>query len=271
MMSIGNKIFELRTAKNLSQGNLADLLDVSRQSVSKWETDAAIPELDKLIKLCDVFGVTLDELTGRAVSNEMKASSQDAEKGHPMNKQIVIGYILLAVSLIAGLIMWIFSESKEELYILIPIVLSILTCSLVCLFVKQNAGYWCAWAIATPFILLSPHMVGLSVLRLINIMLIIFAVIMFFVAGKLFAGTKVTTSRKKSRLVLFGWMALIALHVFSYISIKTSVIDTAIGLLPYAIIEVIEYIGISLLLTYTVCYLENLKKANRGTAKKTEI
>ncbi len=47
-MSIGKKIFELRTAKNLSQGDLAEILDVSRQSVSKWETDSAVPDLDKL-------------------------------------------------------------------------------------------------------------------------------------------------------------------------------------------------------------------------------
>ena len=67
-MSIGTKIFELRSAMNLSQSDLADLLNVSRQSVSKWETDGAVPDLDKLIKLCDVFGVTLDELTGRVVS-----------------------------------------------------------------------------------------------------------------------------------------------------------------------------------------------------------
>ena len=48
VMSIGNNIYKLRTAKNLSQGDLADLLDVSRQSVSKWETDAAIPDLINL-------------------------------------------------------------------------------------------------------------------------------------------------------------------------------------------------------------------------------
>lgn len=64
-MSIGNNIYKLRTAKNLSQGDLADQLDVSRQSVSKWETDAAVPDLDKLMKLCDVFEVSLDEITGR--------------------------------------------------------------------------------------------------------------------------------------------------------------------------------------------------------------
>ncbi|MBQ8381993.1 MAG: helix-turn-helix transcriptional regulator [Clostridia bacterium] len=69
-MNIGSTIYKLRTAKNLSQEELAERLDVSRQSVSKWETDASVPDLDKLIKLSEIFGVTLDELVGREVPKE---------------------------------------------------------------------------------------------------------------------------------------------------------------------------------------------------------
>ena len=61
-MTLGQNIARLRAQKNLSQGDLADALDISRQSVSKWETDASIPELDKLLRLAELFGVTLDEL-----------------------------------------------------------------------------------------------------------------------------------------------------------------------------------------------------------------
>ena len=50
-MRIGENIFRLRTARGLSQGELAERLDVSRQSVSKWENGAATPDLDKLVKL----------------------------------------------------------------------------------------------------------------------------------------------------------------------------------------------------------------------------
>ena len=60
-MTLGENIVRLRTQKNWSQGDLADALDISRQSVSKWENDASIPELDKLLKLSELFGVTLDE------------------------------------------------------------------------------------------------------------------------------------------------------------------------------------------------------------------
>ncbi len=61
-MNIGERIYNLRTERNLSQGDLAELLDVSRQSVSKWETGTASPDLDKIIKLSEIFGISIDEL-----------------------------------------------------------------------------------------------------------------------------------------------------------------------------------------------------------------
>ena len=61
-MVLSDRILELRTGMGLSQGDLADRLEVSRQSVSKWETGQSVPDLDKIIKLADLFGVTVDEL-----------------------------------------------------------------------------------------------------------------------------------------------------------------------------------------------------------------
>ena len=49
-MTLGQNICRLRTERGLSQGDLADALDVSRQSISKWETDASVPELEKLLQ-----------------------------------------------------------------------------------------------------------------------------------------------------------------------------------------------------------------------------
>jgi len=54
-MSLGETIYRLRTEKNLSQGDLAEMLEVSRQSVSKWENNSAVPDLEKIIKLGDIF------------------------------------------------------------------------------------------------------------------------------------------------------------------------------------------------------------------------
>ena len=64
-MNLGETIYRLRTERGMSQGTLADALDVSRQSVSKWENNSAVPELDKLLKMSELFGVTLDQLVGR--------------------------------------------------------------------------------------------------------------------------------------------------------------------------------------------------------------
>ena len=50
-MTLGERISALRTEKHMSQNELAEALNVSRQSISKWETDASVPELEKLIKL----------------------------------------------------------------------------------------------------------------------------------------------------------------------------------------------------------------------------
>ena len=61
-MKLSEKIYALRTARGLSQGDLAEKLEVSRQSVSKWETGQSVPDLDKIIKLADLFGVSVDEL-----------------------------------------------------------------------------------------------------------------------------------------------------------------------------------------------------------------
>ncbi len=55
-MKIGEKIAELRIAAGMSQEELAEHIDVSRQSVSKWEMDQALPQIDKVLQLCELFG-----------------------------------------------------------------------------------------------------------------------------------------------------------------------------------------------------------------------
>lgn len=61
-MNLGENIHSYRVSSNMSQTDLANALEVSRQSVSKWENNSAQPELDKLCKMSSLFDVTLDEL-----------------------------------------------------------------------------------------------------------------------------------------------------------------------------------------------------------------
>lgn len=65
-MSIGDRILQLRTTKNLSQNQLAKLMEVSRQAVSKWETGQSVPDSLKMIKLADILETDIEYLsTGR--------------------------------------------------------------------------------------------------------------------------------------------------------------------------------------------------------------
>ncbi len=61
-MTIGKKITTLRSLANVSQEQLAERISVSRQAISRWEMDQAIPQLDKILQLCEFFGITTDEL-----------------------------------------------------------------------------------------------------------------------------------------------------------------------------------------------------------------
>jgi len=61
-MSIGKNIQFLRKQQKITQEQLAEKMMVSRQTVSKWETDEVVPELNKLIELSDLFVCKLDTL-----------------------------------------------------------------------------------------------------------------------------------------------------------------------------------------------------------------
>ncbi len=71
-MTIGEKITKLRTSQNISQEQLAEKLSVSRQSVSKWEMDQALPQIDKVLSLCELFNITTDELLVDSMVIEQK-------------------------------------------------------------------------------------------------------------------------------------------------------------------------------------------------------
>lgn len=70
-MSFKENLQYLRGSRNMTQEQLAMLLGVSRQAISKWESEKAYPEMDKLLMLCDMFGVTLDDL----VMGDVRASA----------------------------------------------------------------------------------------------------------------------------------------------------------------------------------------------------
>lgn len=252
-MSLGKNIHALRSAKNLSQENLADLLDVSRQSVSKWETDAAVPDLDKLIKMCDVFGVTLDQLTGRVPhEKEVEKNVRHVKKTSEPTPAKIVGYILLAATLAASILLFVLTEDIEDFYVPFPLLLSALVCSLICLCVKKNIGFWCAWAALAPICILSFGIVGLPVLTTSGIMQITIFVVMTIIANKRFKDYTVKTSKLKSILLAAGFIVVASAHV---IALLFSPLDW----MGMCIAHYITYSAVALLLTYSVCYIRALK------------
>ena len=76
-MTIGEKITQLRIASDISQEQLAEKMSVSRQSVSKWEMDQALPQIDKVLQLCELFDISTDELLHDKISINCSASTEN--------------------------------------------------------------------------------------------------------------------------------------------------------------------------------------------------
>lgn len=150
-MKLNEKIIALRNKYQMSQGDLAEKLNVSRQSVSKWETGASIPDLDKLIAMSELFQVTMDELVkddamlgqakeapvgenGNAV-RKTEASTRNRENTFVVK---MIGAILVAltpVMVILGTLGFVpFGRfiNVISFYLLI--------CGAICLFSRKNVG-----------------------------------------------------------------------------------------------------------------------------------
>ncbi len=82
MDNLGEKLFELRKAKNLSQEEVAEKLNVTRQTVSKWETNQSTPDFDKIVPLCELFEISTDELLrGKKAELKKEEKSEEGENG----------------------------------------------------------------------------------------------------------------------------------------------------------------------------------------------
>lgn len=81
-MTFNDKLTELRKAKGWSQEQLGETVNVSRQTVSKWELGLTTPEMEKLIELSDIFGITIDELVGKTDPTKNVSENQCRENSH---------------------------------------------------------------------------------------------------------------------------------------------------------------------------------------------
>ena len=104
-MAFSDNLQHLRARESLTQEQLAERLDVSRQSVSKWESSLSFPEMDTILKLCDLFDVSLDTLLRGDVAAETLADTAGYDKHmNTFTWQVTLSIsgILLGVVLMVG-------------------------------------------------------------------------------------------------------------------------------------------------------------------------
>lgn len=78
-MNLGEKLLSLRKKKGLSQEEVADLLHVTRQTISKWETNQSVPDFDKVVPICNLYEISTEELfkeNGVLVDSEKKLEEE---------------------------------------------------------------------------------------------------------------------------------------------------------------------------------------------------
>lgn len=218
-MTLGENIVRLRMQRNWSQSDLADMLDVSRQSVSKWETDASIPELDKLMKLSELFGVTLDELVNGEDKVKIEPDSVIGEKHHS-----VTGTILLCVGLVVMILCSIFAGNMlVGLLTALPLII----CGIICFVVKRRVGLCCAWVVYLCVDLYLRLAVGISWTTIfmthlwtaqMNYARLVIAwaqfigmIIMIVCTARSYRTLKLSMTKKEVTWLIIGWIAVLVI------------------------------------------------------------
>ena len=241
MMSLGETIYRLRTEKNLSQGGLAEMLDVSRQSISKWENNSAVPDLEKIIKLSEIFEVSLDELVkGEEASrrNETVNSipqEKVKEAGFPPRK--IAGTILFCMAFVVVMIFLVAGGGLAGLIFALPF----LTCGILCFALKKNVGLWCAWDLYVLFDLYMSYATGISRASVLysfqwtsemNYMRLAFAwfavislSVMIAVTVVRFGKEPFDTEQKGRRKLIGAWIILLLIQAVAMLWPKTNFFD----------------------------------------------
>lgn len=175
-MKFGEKIYNLRTARNLSQGDLAEMLGVSRQSISKWENNSAMPDLEKIIKLSDIFEVSIDDMvkedfdctskqTGTSEAQPKVEYVQVVQKS-AMEGRKIAGIILFCMAFLLTCGVLLFTGSLGGVIYALPFLL----CGIICFAVKNHTGLVCCWTMYIIVDILMQFMTGASRAMALNTM-----------------------------------------------------------------------------------------------------
>lgn len=100
-MNLKDNLKRIRKENNLSQEELAEKLNVSRQSVSKWEQGITYPEMDKMLEICKLFNVNIDDL----INGDIKESNNTKQVKNSINKFIesFLGYVTKTIDMFSSM------------------------------------------------------------------------------------------------------------------------------------------------------------------------
>jgi len=107
---LSEKSYQLRKKSGLSQEQLAEQLNVSRQAISKWESGSAFPESEKLIIISKYFGVSVDYLLKDDVEDDAKTENSEVGK----NPKMLVGLIICMAGIVSMILWGLFSILRPE-------------------------------------------------------------------------------------------------------------------------------------------------------------
>lgn len=121
-MTIGDKIFNMRKARGWSQEELADRVGVTRQAVGRWESNSAKPDADKIVDICDLFGVSADYLLRDKYAGEGEMATQPDSNPRIVHPPVVsalqiLGSLSIVLSVIVFLALLVLSEVYPCVYV----------------------------------------------------------------------------------------------------------------------------------------------------------
>lgn len=102
-MELNKRLAALRKERGLSQTEAAEQLNISRQSISKWESGIAIPTTENLLALSTLYGLTLDELLHGGIGSPSPAAPPERERPAAPSRRRQIGYFIVLSVLLLGI------------------------------------------------------------------------------------------------------------------------------------------------------------------------
>ena len=265
MNNLGERLYELRTKHEMSQGDLAEKLDVSRQTISKWENNMSIPELDKIISLSNVFGVTVDYLVkgeGVIPTPALVEVSESKYEPTPMSAPVKMKVVNPTQNLIAGLsiglgAIYFITLLINSVSLITNIINGVAASNLISMFIDMAIGFFASSAllsrklklVSVSYILLAIHHI---VVLITNFGFYPFT-FMIIAAYLLVAVSYFKGNIKNSQFIFVLTSTLFILQFgyrcSNYISIFleygwgigniiSSVINTMLSLVPYLIVHI---------------------------------